>query len=158
MPVLKNVPVQWASIIKPNTQFEDCWEVQVELTKEQADQLQDEAKKIHKKGIKLKQEDNKFFYRFRRLVKRKDGKGENLPPVVIGPDGEKFEKLVGNGSVCNVQYSLSPYDNKFGTGVTNDLKGVRVIKHVPFGEQDGEGLMDEDESPKNNHNEYDEDF
>lgn len=146
MPTLKKVPVHWASVITPSTQFEHQWEIQVELTKEQAEALKEEAKAIHKKGIKIKEENGKFFYRFRRKVHKADGTGDNPAPVVIGPDGEPFNKLIGNGSICNVQYGFAGYNNvKFGSGVTNDLKGVRVINHVPYGEQDGEGLMDDDE-------------
>jgi hypothetical protein len=158
MPVLKKVPVQWASVLVPNTKFEHAWEVQVELTKDQADDLQAEAKALHKKGIKITQEEDKFFFRFKRKVHRADGTGDNNPPVVKGPDGEEFTKLIGNGSVCNVQYGLVRYDNaKFGSGVTTDLKGIRVLVHVPFGEQDGEGL-DDDVDVNSSNSEYDEDF
>lgn len=165
MAILKKVPVNWASVITPNTQFEPSWEIQVELDKEQADQLQAEAKSLHKKGIKIKEENGKFSFRFRRKVNKADGT-ENAPPVVIGPDGQPFDKLIGNGSICNVQYGLVIYENKYGTGITTDLKGVRVLVHVPYGEQDGEGLMDDDEesptpksskSKKPDPNEYDDD-
>lgn len=166
MPVLKKVPVQWASVIAPSTQFEPQWEIQVQLTAEQAQELQDEAKALHKKGIKIKEENGAFFFRLRRRVNKADGSGTNQPPIVLGPDGQPFQQLIGNGSICNVQYALSAYDNKFGKGVTTDLKGVRVLVHVPFGEQDGEGLLDDDEDtpikPKaskssKNTNEYDDD-
>lgn len=163
MPILKNVPVQWASVINPSTQFEHQWEIQVELTKDQADQLKEEGKALHKKGIKIKEENGKLFFRFRRKVKKPDGT-DNPAPVVIGPDGQPFDKLIGNGSICNVQYSLVAYKHaKFGEGVTNDLKGIRVIEHVPYGERDGDGLMDDDDSSgpkKSSHhssNEYDDD-
>lgn len=158
MPVLKGVPVYWANVQSPNTQFEPAWEIQVELTKEQADELQANAKALHKKGINIKNEDGKYSFRFRRKVARADGKGENQKPVVKGPDGEPFDKLIGNGSICNVQYGLTAYENKFGKGVTTDLKGVRVLVHIPFGEQDGDGLMDDDDSSPSSSNEYDDDF
>ena len=162
MPVLKKVPVFWASVLTPNTQFEPSWEIQVELTNEQAATIQAEAKAINKKGVKISEEDGKKFIRFRRKVARADGKGNNPAPIVLGPDGEPFERLIGNGSICNVQYALSGYDNKFGKGVTTDLKGVRVLVHVPYGEQDGDGLLDDDEDPVSkpsarSGNEYDDD-
>jgi hypothetical protein len=163
MAVLKKVPVQWASVITPSTQFDHQWEIQVELTKDQADALKEEAKAVHKKGIKIKEEGGKFYFRFRRKVKRADGT-DNSAPVVIGPDGKPFTQLIGNGSICNVQYGFVAYKHaKFGEGVTNDLKGVRVIEHVPYGERDGDGLMDDDDDTptvkKSHHssNEYDDD-
>jgi len=159
MPVLYNVPVRWAAVLKPDTQFDadGRYSVEVGLTKEQGAQLKEEASAVHKKGIKLKvDEDGSLWFRFNRKVKRADG-GTNPPPVLKGPDGQPFDKLVGNGSVCNVQYSFAAYDNKFGQGVVSDLKGVKVISHVPYGEQDGEGL-DGDEPTTKSSNEYDDDL
>lgn len=152
MPVLKNVPVKWASLTTPNTTFEPCWEVEVQLTQEQADALQAEAKALHPKGIKIKDGENGMkTFRFRRKLHNSEG-NPNTPPTLIGPDGkEGFNRLVGNGSICNVQYALVAYNNpKFGKGVTNDLKGIRVITHVPFGEQDGDGLFDDEPSTPDN--------
>ena len=142
MPVLKNVKVSWASVQKPNIMFEPAWEIQVHLSDEQAKDLQAEAKAILPKGIKIKVDDNgEKTFRFRRKVARADGQGENKPPVVCGMGGKDdvFEDLIGNGSICNVQYVLVKYDNpKFGKGITTDLKGVQVVHHVPFGVQDGD--------------------
>ena len=148
MPILYNVPVNWANVLAPNTQFEPAWEIQVTLTKEQADKLQEEAQAINKKGLKFKTEDGKITFRFRRKVQRADGNGENSPPVVCGPLGkdDRWTRLIGNGSICNVQYGISEYNNKFGKGVTTDLKGVQVLIHVPFGEADGEGFGEADVS------------
>lgn len=140
MALLENVVVNWANIQKPNIQFEPAWEIQATLSETQAKELLAEAKKINPKGIKIKKEDNgTLTYRFRRKVERADGAGDNPKPVVVDRDGRTpFDKLVGNGSVCTIQYQFLGYDNKFGKGVTCDLKGVQVIEHVPFGIQDGE--------------------
>ena len=142
MSVLKNVKVSWASVQKPNVQFEPAWEIQVHLSDEQAKALQAEAKAILPKGIKIKNEDDgSKTFRFKRKVLRADGIEENTPPVICGLGGkdDKFEKLIGNGSICNVQYALVKYDNvKFGKGITTDLKGVQVLEHVPYGVQDGD--------------------
>jgi hypothetical protein len=142
MPVLRNVKVAWASVQKPNVMFEPTWEIQVTLSPEQAKDLQAEAKALNPKGIKIKNEDNGTkTFRFKRRVERADGQGENKPPVVCGTGGKNdvFDKLIGNGSICNVQYALVKYDNpKFGKGITTDLKGVQVMIHVPFGVQDGD--------------------
>ena len=141
MSILRNCPVQWASVTKPNTMYEPTYEIQVTLTPEQAKELQAEAKALNPKGIKIKKEDDgTLTFRFKRKVARADGNGENNPPVVCGPGGkdDKFDKLIGNGSICNIQYALIAYNNpKFGKGVTTDLKGVQVLVHVPYGQQDG---------------------
>jgi hypothetical protein len=172
MPVIKNVKVSWASVQKPNTQFEPAWEVRVHLTPDLAKSLQAEAKAMHKKGIKLTTEDNgELTFRFRRKVSKPDG-SENKQPIVWDEHGKPFTRLIGNGSICDVQYAFVPYDNKFGTGLTSDFKGIMVKKLVAYGEQDGEGLggdveVDSDSdggefdtaSSKKSSNEYDdEDF
>lgn len=143
MAVLRNVPVKWAKVHQPNTSFEPhSWEIVAVLTQEQADALQKEAKELSPKGIKIKEVDGNLEFRFRRKVERSDGAGgtiQNNPPVVVGPKGpgDLFDKLIGNGSVCNIQYNFSAYENKFGKGVTVDLKGVQVLTHVPYGVADG---------------------
>jgi hypothetical protein len=149
MAILRNVPVSWASVQKPNVMFEPCWEIQVTLTSEQAKELVAESKGVNPKGIKVKNEDDGTkTFRFRRKVAKSDGSGENKPPVVCGPLGkdDKFDKLIGNGSICNIQYGFAAYDNKFGKGVVTDLKGVQVLVHVPFGVQDGDEFGSADPS------------
>lgn len=147
MSVLKKVKVRWASVIKPDTRFDPCWKIDVELSKEQAEALKAEAKAVHKKGIKIKvEEDGVLTFRFKRRVSKADG-GENNPPVIIDTHGKQFNRLIGNGSVCDVQYSFVKYNNnKFGEGVTNDLKGVMVRELVAYGVQDGEEFEVDSES------------
>lgn len=131
MAVLRNVKVNWASVQTPNTQFEPCWEIQAVFNSDaQKDEFLAESKKIDPKGkgVKIKEDnDGNFVFRFRRKVERADGKGENSPPLVCGPKGkdDPFDAMIGNGSVCNIQYAFLPYSNKFGKGVTVDLKGDR---------------------------------
>lgn len=166
MTVLKNVIVSWANIQTPNTQFQPTWEIMAHLNKEQADELIAEAKKVSPKGIKIKKDDNGgLTYRFKRRVERADGNGDNDKPVVYGPKGKaggEFTEMVGNGSLCNIQYLFLAYDNKFGKGVTCDLKGVQVINHVPFGVQDGDEFESEEDTSEsqssNKNDEYDDDF
>lgn len=164
MAVLREVPVKWAKVHQPNLTFEpNSWEIVVVLTKEQADSLSKEALAVSPKGIKIKEVDGNLEFRFRRKVERSDGKGgvvENTPPVVVGPKGrgDVFTKNIGNGSICNVQYIFTGYDNKFGKGVTADLKGVQVLTHVPYGVEDGEEFGEEATEARENEEFNDEDF
>jgi hypothetical protein len=167
MAVLRNVPVKWAKVHQPNTSFEPhSWEIVAVLTKEQADALQKEAKDLSPKGIKFKEVEGNIEFRFRRKTERSDGNGgttKNSPPVVVGPKGpgDLFDKLIGNGSICNIQYSFSAYENKFGKGVTTDLKGVQVLTHVPYGVADGAEFGEEaveENTTTNNDSFNDEDF
>lgn len=164
MSILRNVVVNWASIQEPNVQFEPAWEIQAVLSEEQAAELMAEAKKVHKKGIKIRKDDNGVLtYRFRRKVTRADGVGENAKPVVVDALKQPFTEKVGNGSICNIQYLFLAYSNKFGDGVTCDLKGVQVLEHIPYGISDGDEFESESGSSeakqsKTTNDEYDEDF
>lgn len=148
MPILHRVPVKWT--FHNNASKFDTYEVQVELTKEQASRLVEESKEVDPKGkgIKIKkEEDGTLSYRFRRRAKTSEG--EDIPkPKAVDKDGKTpFTKNIGNGSVCNVQYSFVKYDHpKFGVGVTNDFKGIQVLQHVAYGEMDGEGFENEEDS------------
>ena len=162
MSILRNVKVQWAQVLTPDTKFDPVWHVTAVLEDHHKKQLIDESKEIDpkKKGVKIKEnDDGDFIYRFRRKVEKADGSGENNPPAVCGPKGkdDKFEKLIGNGSVCNIQYRFVPYNNKFGSGVTCDLQGIQVISHVPYGSQDGDEFDSEvtESSAPSSSNEFD---
>jgi len=145
MAVIKG-KVMWAQVQQPDTKFEHMWHVTVLLeTKEQQDQIINDSKATDPKGkgVKLKEDDNGVkIYRFKRKVHKADGSGENPKPLVCGLGGKEdiFDKLIGNGSVCNIQYRFVPYNNKFGSGVTCDLQAIQVLEHIPFGEQDGDAF------------------
>ena len=157
---LDNVKVNWAQVLAPDTKFEPMWHVTVLLSEEQRDQLVSESKAIDPKGkgIKIKKDDNdNLTYRFRRKVAKADGSGDNSQPKVCGPGGKDdiWDKLIGNGSVCNIQYRFIPYNNKFGSGVTCDLQGIQVIHHVPYGEQDGDAFDSVESNEKGTSNDFD---
>ena len=57
----------------------------------------------------------------------------------------KITDLVGNGSVCNVQYSLFKWGpNKFGSGIGIDFKGLQVLSLVSYGAADGDEFGEEE--------------
>jgi hypothetical protein len=154
MAVLNNVSVMWAMVHQPDTKFAPTWKIQAMLSEEQAKKLSEEAKAVHKKGISIKRDENNVpYFVFKRKVARNDGT-ENSPPLVCGKGGPKdvFTDNIGNGSICNIQYAFIPYKNSFGEGIVQDLRGVQVIKHVPysgseFEEVDAETQEEEDENP-----------
>ena len=162
---LDNVKCMWAQVQQPDTRFEPAWHITAVLTKEHQEQLTKESKAVDPKGkgIKFKQdEQGNTIFRFRRRVARADGNGENNPPLVCGPKGKDdlFTHLIGNGSIVNIQYSFVPYKNKFGEGLTHDLKGVQVISHIPFGTQDGDEfdtVSSPSGGPEETSNEYNDD-
>jgi hypothetical protein len=146
MALFKNVEVLWANVLTPNTKFQPEWQVTALLDQDQFDILQEEAKKLYPKGLgKVKPNEDGFYeVKVKRRVAKADGTGDNAMPVCIDANRKQFDKNIGNGSICNVQYSVYYYDNKFGKGIGLDFKGIQVLEHVPYGIQDGEEFEDAD--------------
>jgi hypothetical protein len=146
MAVLKGVEVMWACVQVPNTKFnsEGEWSIDVvKLTPEHVIQLQTDAKAADPKGCKIKNEDDGTkSFKFKRKCFRADKLTKepvpNDKPKVLDAQGNEVKTLVGNGSICDVQYAFVPYDNKFGKGVTTDLKAIKIISLVAFGAADGD--------------------
>jgi len=174
MSVLKNVEIQWAHIQQPDTRYEPVWKIDVVVDDEIMDKINKEAKAFAEsvgfpyKKIKPKiNNDDEKVITIKRNVNRSDG-GENDAPVCVGKvkdelTGElvKIKDLVGNGSVCNVQYSLFKWGpNKFGSGISLDFKGLQVLNLVSYGSADGDEF-DEEDTPdvveKVKNDEFDED-
>jgi len=166
MAVLKNVKVKWASILEPNKTFEPVWTISCVLNDEQKKEILEQSKQVNSKGVKLKvDDDGDTIFRIQRKLYKSNG-DENNPPVCKSTERDEngklkdFDKLIGNGSVCNVQYAFYEWENKFGKGVGADLKGVQVVEHVPYGIADGEEFEDLDDSTSTKSNDEfdDEDF
>lgn len=144
MAVLKAVPVRWVQIQSPDTRYDHQWSLDALLTKEQAKKLAADAKKVHTKGIKIKKDDDgQLFYKFSRKVQKSDGSGENSQPVCIDGHKTPLTCLIGNGSVCNIQYNIFDWKNKFGEGAGIDFMGIQVLDLVSFGGSDGDEFEDE---------------
>jgi len=154
MSVIKGVEVQWAHIQQPDTRFDPVWKIDVVVDDDVMSKINKEVKEysetvgIKFKKIKPKINDNdQKVITLKRNVNRADG-GENDAHVCVGTvknelTGEliKIKDLVGNGSVCNVQYSLFKWGpNKYGTGISLDLKGIQVLSLVSYGAADGDSL------------------
>jgi hypothetical protein len=129
MAVLKNVRCNWASVIEPNTKFEPTWEIEAELNDEQAAMFADA-------GVRLKESDDGIkLLRFKRKVsgnKRGGGTYNNRPPKVVDAHKQPFTKLIGNGSLVNIAYSLKAWEMMGNSGVKADLNAVQVLELVEF--------------------------
>jgi len=141
---------QWASIKVPNTTFEPCWTIDLLIDKMTADSVLKESKKFNSKGLRMKkEEDGRFRIKIKRDVNRADGDGENKQPVLRDQRNRDFDELVGNGSTVLVHCSFFEWTWKNTNGVGADLKGVQVLKHVPYGEPDGDAFTDTADKEEN---------
>lgn len=130
----------WASVQSPNTTFDPVYCVDLIVDDEN-------AKAIKNVGLRVKKTEEGNVVKFKRKQFKAD-KTENEKPVVVDAHKNPFTKLIGNGSEVIVQFSTYEWSNNFGSGVSADLQGVQVIKHVPFRVEDGEEfeVMDEEET------------
>ena len=136
MSVLREVRCQWASVIEPNTKFEHRWEIDAILSDEQAAQLVD-------LGLKIKDDKGVKTYRFKRKCggTKRDGTPYKLsPPNVVDAAKVKFEKLIGNGSLVNIGYSIRKGEMMGTPFCKGDLDAVQVLELVEYG---GGGGVDE---------------
>ena len=81
-------------------------------------------------GLKPKQDEEGTWYKFRRPVQKiiKDDLVKFGPPKTVGPDGEEFTEIVGNGSEVELDvavYQAGPY-------IGHRLERIKVLKHVPY--------------------------
>jgi hypothetical protein len=124
-----NGKCKWACVKTPNTTFEPAWSIDIVINDSQ-------EKEIRKLGLKPKvDKDGDTVIKLKRKVDRRDGT-TNEAPKVVDANNEPFDKLIGNGSTVNVIFSVFEWENKFGSGVSADLKGVQVVDHVPFGDDE----------------------
>lgn len=120
----------WASIQAPNTKYDPVWQIDLIIDDKQ-------VAGAKKAGLKVKKTDDGNVVGFKRKTTRKDG-AENQPPVVVDAGNQPLKRLVGNGSLVNVQFSTYTYNNSFGSGVGADLQGVQVLELVEFSNDGGE--------------------
>lgn len=117
--------VKWASLQQPNTTFEPVYSVDVVLDKEKAVQLK-------KEGLPVKKnDDGEFILKAKRKAKRKDG-SDNTKPRVVDGNKNPVSDLIGNGSLCNVQYQTFDWSYAGKSGIGVDLIAVQVLELVPY--------------------------
>lgn len=130
---------QWAKVFKPDTQFEpNAWKIDIFLDKE--------GFEVHKaSGLKNKPkftEDGRKYVTFNRKVGKTPWGDEVGPPIVVDKDGNKVEKLVGNGSKGVIEVTV--YDTaKFGKG--HRLEKVVVTELVEYNKEEP---VKEEDKPK----------
>jgi hypothetical protein len=143
MAILSNVKCRWASVQEPRgnpkyPQYGESWEIQAELSPAQVVHFTEQGvgDKITKddKGISL--------LRFKRKTKGMSKKGvpfDKQAPRVVDAHKQPFTGLIGNGSVVNINYSIT----KYGMGVGIDLAAVQVVNLVPYEPKDTSNPVDE---------------
>lgn len=110
--------VKWAQVLKPN-KF-DKYSLQFYPSEEDR-----RAIKATGTRVGIKEDEDGFFYTFRRDPTSKFSGGA---PTVTGNNG----KLIGNGSVCEIELEIYDFKNDFGEGKGTRLNSVKVLELVEY--------------------------
>lgn len=122
----------WAAIQVPNTKFEPCYCIDLEVDAATSTKLQEA-------GLKAKMVDGKARFKFKRNVTNKKSGSINPKPAQLDANGVPSTVAIGNGSLVAVQIHIR--DWKFGgkSGVTADLQGVKVLELVEYNNKPADG-------------------
>ena len=130
--LISNVILNWARLDQPVSPFgAPQWELQLELTAEQAAEL----KSNH---FNVKEKDGKFTVSLKRKAVKADG--SPMDPVrVVGADKMPMENRgsIGNGSKGNVIVWQAPYSTMGRSGIANSLTAVQVVDLVEYSGSNG---------------------
>jgi hypothetical protein len=118
--------VYWAAIQAPNTTYEPEWGLDMLV-----DDNNRKAFEADGVAIKNKGDERGDFVHIRQKVSRRDGT-QNDAPVVMDGQKKPFSDLVGNGSVCNVQYTPFEWEMNGKSGTSPILKKVQVVSLVEY--------------------------
>jgi len=140
--ILNNVRIKWARLgDNPGTKFaseETEWSVDCQLTEEQS---KDWVAKGYAMKERFDKEDETPFCKIKRnthFMKKNPITGdmdkmEISQPFVKDKYGDDMDhSIIGNGSVCNVQYMERPWEYSGRKGITATLVGVQVMELVEY--------------------------
>ena len=99
----------------------------------------DQVKKAKSLNLPVKQDDSKFNGMAYVQLK------SNYQPSLYNKDGSDYDgpKMLGEGTTGVVKLSQRPYNNKFGSGVTTFIEGVKFTNVVEY--KSANAAFDDDE-------------
>ena len=130
MPIL-NGKAYWASVVSPNTTFDEDGVYSVDIAVDANNKKLAEAEGL---SIKNKGDDRGDFVTIKRKAKRKDGSANKAPDVMDGMKRPLQNTLIGNGSDVNVLFKTYEWNHKptGRSGKSADLKANQVIDLVAY--------------------------
>jgi hypothetical protein len=140
----------WAKVQAPDTVYEPQWSIDICVDDNNREAILKDGLTIKNKG-----DERGDFIQIRQKVSRRDGT-ENSPPIILDAQKNPMTKLIGNGSIVNVQYTPFEWSMNGKSGVSPLLKKVQVVNLVPYGEDfdvieggyiEGASSITEDEVP-----------
>ena len=129
----------YASVVTPNTTFDQKGEVNVVLDDETLIDFE-------RRGHPIKEKDYGRFLNFKRNVNKKGG-GQNNRPILINEERQRVDTLpkIGNGSLVKIQYAEYSWEYADKVGKGRDLRAIQLLDLVEYAEPDGVGMYDEED-------------
>ena len=130
MPIL-NGKAYWASVVSPNTTFDEDGVYSVDIAVDANNKKVAEAEGL---SIKNKGDERGDFVTIKRKAKRKDGNPNKAPDVMDGMKRPLQNTLIGNGSDVNVLYKTYEWTHKptGRSGKSADLQAIQVVNLVAY--------------------------
>ena len=130
MPIL-NGKAYWASVVSPNTTFDEDGVYSVDIAVDSSNKKLAEAEGL---SIKNKGDERGDFVTIKRKAKRKDGNPNKAPDVMDGMKRPLQNTLIGNGSDVNVLFKTYEWNHKptGRTGKSADLQAVQVVNLIAY--------------------------
>jgi hypothetical protein len=122
----------WTFIQTPNTKFEPCYSVDVEVDSSTSTKLQEA-------GLKPKMVDGKARFKFKRNVVNKKTGSPNPKPAQLDAAGNPSTVNIGNGSQVAVQIHIRDWKYGGKSGTTTELQGIKVLELVEYNNKPADG-------------------
>jgi len=137
MAIMKNVTVYWAKVLGdpvPKYIPEDGreWAIDLCFTDDQVKVLKSEGVTVEQ-YVKDKGDDRGKHFTYRRNEFRKDGE-KSKPLRILALDGSEWpkDKLIGNGTVVDINYSLNEIPARPKNRVKPSLVSMMIREHKPY--------------------------
>jgi hypothetical protein len=126
----------WIFVPKMDRKYNQ-WSIKLEISKAEADKLRAVGLKVNNEVIEDENGEQRIALtrRFTRNLINKSTKEENEAPFCVDAGKNPFlgnRCGIGNGSEVIVLHRPFKWDNDFGKGVGSDLKGVQILKLIPY--------------------------
>lgn len=107
------------------------WSIDVVLDKDGLEQYKKSGADMF--YVRTNKESGDQHVRFTRKAIKKD-LTQGKPIFVVGPDGNDWDqtKLIGNGSVVNVRYSLNEITHKGSKRLKPSCLAIQIWEHLPY--------------------------
>ena len=130
MPVL-NGKAYWASVVTPNTTFDEDGVYSIDLAVDEENKKSAVAEGL---SIKNKGDERGDFVTIKRKAKRKDGSLNRAPDIMDNMKRPLQNTLIGNGSTVNVLFKTYEWNHKptNRSGKSADLQAVQVVNLIPY--------------------------